>query len=76
MTEEAEKAWVQTIIEKGMGGAALGGEGCTPGYYNNEGRPNPLARQAAPYGGGPIQFFKILEKWRADDTFEGLEFDA
>jgi cation diffusion facilitator CzcD-associated flavoprotein CzcO len=76
VTESAEQEWVQTILDKGMGGAALGGEGCTPGYYNNEGQPSPTAKQAAPYGGGPIKFFKILEDWRAGGKFAGLEFDA
>jgi hypothetical protein len=74
--ETAEEAWVQTILEKGAGGAILGGEGCTPGYYNNEGKPNPLAAQAMPYGGGPVQFFGILKKWREQGHFEGLEFKS
>ena len=72
---EAEEAWVQTILEQGVGAmGGLGGEGCTPGYYNNEGKPSPLAKQAAPYGGGPIQFFALLAKWREEGKFEGLEF--
>jgi len=75
VAEDAEEAWVQTIIEKGTGGAALGGEGCTPGYYNNEGKPNPLFAQAAPYGGGPIPFFNILKEWRDSGNFAGLEFN-
>jgi cation diffusion facilitator CzcD-associated flavoprotein CzcO len=76
VSEEAEEAWVQTILEKGTGGAALGGEGCTPGYYSNEGKPNPLFAQAAPYGGGPIPFFNLLREWRDAEDFAGLEFDS
>ncbi len=78
VSKEAEEAWVQTILEKSTGAMAggIGGPGCTPGYYNNEGRPNPGAKQAAPYGGGSIGFFKILKKWRAEGTFDGLEFSA
>jgi len=76
VAEAAEEAWVQTILEKGTGGAALGGEGCTPGYYNNEGRPNPLFAQAASYGGGPIPFFHILKQWRDSGNLEGLEFGS
>ena len=75
VTKAAEDEWVQTILEKAngfMGG--LGGPQCTPGYYNNEGQPNPSATQAAPYGGGSIQFFNLLEKWRDQGTFEGIEF--
>ena len=75
VTEQAEKDWVETITAEG-GGFVIGGPGCTPGYYNNEGRPSPLARQAAPYGGGAIKFWQILEEWRAEGKFEGLEFGA
>jgi cation diffusion facilitator CzcD-associated flavoprotein CzcO len=73
-TQQAEEEWVQTILEKGTGGAVLGGEGCTPGYYNNEGKPNPLFAQAVPYGEGPIPFFNLLREWREEGKFQGLEF--
>jgi cation diffusion facilitator CzcD-associated flavoprotein CzcO len=75
VTAEAEKAWVETII--GFEGGPLGGLGgpdCTPGYYNNEGQPNPTAQQSAPYGGGAIKFFELLKAWREDGNFEGLSF--
>ncbi len=76
VSEQAEENWVQTILEKGTGGSLLGDQSCTPGYYNNEGKPDPLFAQAAPYGGGPIPFFNILKQWRSEGNFEGLEFDA
>jgi cation diffusion facilitator CzcD-associated flavoprotein CzcO len=72
---EAEMAWVETILEKGggmMGG--IGGPDCTPGYYNNEGQPNPKSLKASPYGGGSIEFWKLLADWREAGTFEGLEW--
>jgi cyclohexanone monooxygenase len=74
--KEAEDAWVDTIVELSLGGplGGLGGASCTPGYYNNEGKPNPLAKQSAPYGGGSIRFFKLLQEWREDGKFEGLRF--
>ncbi len=72
-SEAAEAAWVQTILQNGTG-MMIGGPGCTPGYYNNEGKPSPGAKQAAPYGGGSIKFFEILENWRAEGSFDGLEF--
>jgi len=75
VTPEAEEAWVQVIIENSTGGVGgLGGEDCTPGYYNNEGQPHPKARQGSPYGGGSIKFFEMLEAWRSADDFEGLTF--
>ncbi|MEC8144192.1 MAG: NAD(P)/FAD-dependent oxidoreductase, partial [Pseudomonadota bacterium] len=38
-SEEAEKQWVQTIIDKARLTAEFQ-EKCTPGYYNNEGKVN------------------------------------
>ena len=75
VTEKAEEEWVKTIL--GFSGGPLGGLGgadCTPGYYNNEGQPNPNAMQSAPYGGGSIRFFELLKAWREDGSYEGLKF--
>ena len=75
MTREAEEAWVKTILGfEGGPLAGLGGPDCTPGYYNNEGQEHPHAAQSAPWGGGSIGFFKLLEDWREEGSFEGLEF--
>ncbi len=75
-SEEAEADWVKVILEKANGAmaGAIGGPGCTPGYYNNEGRPNPGAQQGGFYGGGSIEFFKLLADWRAEGSFAGVEF--
>ena len=73
VSQEAEEAWVQTIIGAGGPGMQIGGPGCTPGYYNNEGKPSPLAKYGAPYNRGAIKFWQVLEQWRKDGTFEGLE---
>lgn len=70
-TPEAEQDWVNTIIEMARLREGFLAE-CTPGYYNNEGKSNELARQNSSYGGGPIAFFELMEKWRADGTFDGL----
>ena len=75
VTATAEKEWIDTIVGfKGGPLGGLGGADCTPGYYNNEGQPNPNAQQSAPYGGGSIRFFELLKKWREDGNFEGLTF--
>jgi cyclohexanone monooxygenase len=71
-SEAGEAAWVQTILDKGVRGGIIGDESCTPGYYNNEGKPNPHFAQAVAYGEGPIVFFKLLEEWRAEGNFDGL----
>ena len=75
VTAAAEETWIDTIVgftDGPLGG--LGGADCTPGYYNNEGQPNPSAQQSAPYGGGSIRFFELLKEWREDGNFEGLAF--
>jgi cation diffusion facilitator CzcD-associated flavoprotein CzcO len=78
VTEAAEAKWVETILGFSAGGplGGLGGSDCTPGYYNNEGKPNANAARSAPYGGGSIRFFKLLKEWREDGNFDGLEFKA
>ena len=69
--EAAEKKWVQTIIEKARQTEAFQ-EQCTPGYYNNEGHVNRL-RQNTFYGGGPIEFFDLMKKWRSNAKLTGLD---
>ena len=73
-SSKAEADWVQTIIGGTGPSMQIGGEGCTPGYYNNEGKPNPIAKYNAFYSGGSIQFWDLLAKWREEGNFEGLEF--
>jgi cation diffusion facilitator CzcD-associated flavoprotein CzcO len=73
VTAEAEEAWVQNIIANGRPMAGLGASDCTPGYYNNEGRESPTAKQNANFGGGPLVFFKMLADWRDAGACEGLE---
>jgi len=70
-TEEAEDAWVQTIVQLArMGQSFL--ESCTPGYYNNEGKPGERAAQNGFYGAGPVAYFQLLRAWRDDGTLAGL----
>ncbi len=77
VVQEAEDEWVKTIVEKARGpiGSGPGSTECTPGYYNNEGHLNEKARQGAPYGGGSVEFFKLMEGWRNDGDFKGLKFN-
>ena len=70
-SKEAEDKWIETIIDKARLTADFQ-ENCTPGYYNNEGKVNQTPQNNT-YGGGPIEFFKIMEKWRSKGTLEGLE---
>ncbi len=72
VAQEAEDAWVDTIRELARFSLEFQ-ESCTPGYYNNEGKPSTIARQNAPYGAGANAFIKVIEAWRDAGDFEGLE---
>jgi len=48
---------------------------CTPGYYNNEGHVN-VTPQNNTYGGGPLEFFELMRKWRNQGKLAGLEITA
>ena len=72
VTEEAEQAWVEHIIGMSRLSESYQAE-CTPGYYNNEGKPNPVSVQNGAYGGGPTRFFKVVEAWREEGSMQGLE---
>jgi cyclohexanone monooxygenase len=68
----AEAEWVDTIIRLARLGQTFLEE-CTPGYYNNEGKPGERSGQNGFYGGGSVAFFKILHDWRAAGGLAGLE---
>jgi cation diffusion facilitator CzcD-associated flavoprotein CzcO len=73
-TAEAEAEWVATIKEKAMNNQDFL-EACTPGYYNNEGKPEKgfgLAGEL--YGGGPVEFHDLIRKWREEGEMKGLRF--
>lgn len=71
-TEKAEKEWVETIVKMGELRREFNQE-CTPGYYNNEGKPSVVAARNGSYGGGALGFIEILDNWRDADDFSGLE---
>jgi cyclohexanone monooxygenase len=71
-SQEAEDDWVQTIIDTAILRQKFQEE-CTPGYYNNEGKPSALAARNGPFGRGPIVFAQLLEAWRAAGELKGLE---
>ncbi|MCA2225961.1 flavin-containing monooxygenase [Nonomuraea aurantiaca] len=61
-TRDAEDAWVTTIRELAPDNSRFQAE-CTPGYYNNEGKPRPVSQT---YGPGPVAFHDLLRRWRAE----------
>jgi cation diffusion facilitator CzcD-associated flavoprotein CzcO len=73
---EAEEAWGKTIVEKARNMSAFQ-EQCTPGYYNNEGRPAEGGGLiVSAYGDGPMAFFQLTAGWRSAGDFAGLEMRA
>ncbi len=74
-TEEAERGWVETIVSLSEDRRKQLAT-CTPGYYNNEGRPSAAGALSLPYGAGPVAFIQLLRQWREDGDFAGLELDG
>jgi len=73
-SQEAESEWIETIMDVAMQRQKFLEE-CTPGYYNNEGKPSAAAVRNGPYGAGSIAFIELLEKWRAEGSLQGLELN-
>ena len=71
-TQEAEDAWVRTIVDMAQYNVKFL-EACTPGYYNNEGRPADRTVRNGSYGGGSPAFTRLLEDWRRRGDLPGLE---
>ncbi len=73
-TPEAEAEWVATIKEKALNNQEFL-EACTPGYYNNEGRPAAGVGLAGElYGGGSVEYHDLIRKWRTELQMKGLQF--
>ncbi|MBM4245814.1 MAG: NAD(P)/FAD-dependent oxidoreductase [Deltaproteobacteria bacterium] len=75
VTAAAEAEWVGTILARAQDHTSFA-EQCTPGYYNNEGRLSPQARQNMFFMGGPLEFVELLVRWRSDGRMAGLALDA
>ena len=71
-SEQAERDWVEEIKSNSTMNLKFL-EACTPGYYNNEGKPAERAAQNGSYGRGPNAFAKLLEQWRESGDLAGLE---
>jgi len=71
-TAEAEQRWLQAIEAKQVDQSQFN-EDCTPGFLNNEGnfRGKPTFIGVT-YGGGPLEWERIVRAWRQD----GIEADV
>ena len=78
-SEEAEAAFIEEQLEPVFNPFAVqfGGspESCTPGYYNQEGKPTDERRdnRLEGYVHGSGAYWKKLEGWRNAGQLEGLE---
>src|SRR5262249_35474753 len=68
---EAEDDWVDRIRSLALKNLDFL-EACTPGLFNNEGDPSGLKMLNSPYGGGALEWLRILEKWREEGSMHGL----
>ena len=72
-SEQAEADWVRTIHESETLRTEFQ-QSCTPGYYNNEGKPEEGPGWfGGNYSAGAQEFFKLLRDWRAAGGMQGLE---
>ncbi len=74
VTEEAEQRWVGMLDGNTM--SFLGNLDCTPGYYNNEGKPAGRRERlnGSGYPEGPVAYFSYIDAWRRSGEFAGLAF--
>jgi cyclohexanone monooxygenase len=69
--QEAQDEWVKLIAGMQINNEAYQ-NACTPGYYNNEGKPRG-GLGGGVYTPGINAFNKLLEEWRNDGAMKGLE---
>jgi len=68
----AEADWVATIVKYAQGRRDFLAA-CTPGYYNNEGRPDARTERNSQFWRGPMQFIRLWDAWRREGSLQGLE---
>lgn len=72
-TPEAQEAWFWTLLGT-VEGYARYNTTCTPGYLNSEGAAGDMkAARSTTWLGSAIDYIDVIEKWREDGTFAGLE---
>jgi cyclohexanone monooxygenase len=71
-SQAAEQAWVDHVMEFAEAKRKFDEE-CTPGFYNNEGKPTTITIRNGSYAGGSPRFMKIIQDWRAEGNMQGLE---
>jgi len=73
-SEQAQDDWQEVLRGSARANTDFGME-CTPGYYNNEGKPGEGPGWfGGNYGGTAHEFFAILRDWRGEGDLPGIEF--
>ena len=71
-TDEAEEAWLLTLLKVGEGNADYF-LSCTPSFYNSEKQAiDARAARNLTYTGSLLDFAAHLERWRSDPTHPGV----
>ncbi|TVZ76595.1 cyclohexanone monooxygenase/pentalenolactone D synthase [Streptomyces sp. BK340] len=70
-----EKEWVEEILRLANRNLDYA-EACTPGLFNNEGRPSELHVLNGSYGGGSVEFVNVLRTWREAGDLAHLELSG
>ena len=75
-TVAAEKTWAEIIATRSMFDAEAS-RNCTPGAYNNENTSDPGMPSvfASAFGGGPIEYAEVLERWRRESVEQDMALD-
>ncbi|MEM8785956.1 MAG: NAD(P)/FAD-dependent oxidoreductase, partial [Pseudomonadota bacterium] len=74
VTPEAENAWVDRVRAPNPVTEMV--KTCTPGYYNNEGKPGQGAGLFEEFfAEGPMVFRQVLSDWRNEGSLEGLRLE-
>lgn len=71
-SEAGEKEWVDEILRLANRNLEFA-DNCTPGLFNNEGKPGELQVLNSSYGGGSVKFVNILKEWREAGGLAHLE---
>lgn len=71
---EAELQWTERL--RSLSGARTRyDQECTPGYYNNEGKPAEFEGLNSFYPEGAAAFIALMDNWIADGRLEGLTLE-
>lgn len=74
VTSDAEDRWLERMTTKHAIDLTKYFLDCTPGFLNNEGNVEGKSTfLGGTYGGGPIEYEKIITAWREDEIDQDME---